>query len=119
MRRGAKPTKPKVEAKPPVARKSLKNADSGVRDLEMRLTEALEQQTATSEILRVISSSPTDLQPVMDAVAKNAARLCEALDAQIYRIDGDVLCRVASYGSVISVTPQEGRPISKGLTTRP
>ena len=64
------------------------------------LTEALEQQTATSEILRVISSSPTDLQPVMNAVAESAARLCDSIDAQIYRVDGDLMRRVASHGSI-------------------
>ena len=52
MRRGAKPGKPKAEARSPVTRKSLKNADSRVRDLEKRLAEALEREKATADALR-------------------------------------------------------------------
>ena len=63
------------------------------KELQQRnhdLTEALEQQTATSEILRVIASSPTEIQPVLDAVAQSAAKLCDARDAVIFRTDGDL-----------------------------
>jgi signal transduction histidine kinase/HAMP domain-containing protein len=64
------------------------------------LRNALEQQTATSEILRVISSSPTDVQPVLDAVAEHSARLCDATDAQILLVDGERLRHVTGYGTM-------------------
>jgi GAF domain-containing protein len=60
--------------------------------------EALEQQTATGEILRVIASSPTDLQPVMDAVAESAARVCGAMDSAIYQLEGGQLRLMARHG---------------------
>src|SRR5215831_5186658 len=64
------------------------------------LTESLQRENATSEILRVIASSAQDLQKVLDAVAENAARLCEAKDSLIFRIEGDFYQRVAKYGSM-------------------
>jgi two-component system, NtrC family, sensor kinase len=92
-------------------------ADQAVIAIEKRrlfqeLKESLEQQTATSEILGVIASSPTDIQPVLDVVAENAARLCEATDAQINRVEGDLLRRVASYGSM--ATPDAVSVFNRG-----
>ena len=66
------------------------------------LTEALEQQTATSEVLGVISSSPGDLEPVFETMLKNAVRLCDAKFGNIYRHDGDELRVVASHGTPIA-----------------
>jgi hypothetical protein len=62
------------------------------------LTEALEQQTATSEVLRVISNSRTDVQSVLRATAESAARLLDVTDVQIMRVEGDALRSVAKHG---------------------
>jgi hypothetical protein len=63
------------------------------------LTEALDQQMATAEILRVISSSPTQLQPILDAISANAAKLCEASDAYVLRVQDDVFVLAARHGT--------------------
>src|SRR6266850_1271314 len=76
---------------------SYANLEQKVEDRTRELTESLEQQTATSEILGVIASSPTDIQPVLDVVAERAARLCDADDAQIFLIEGEALQRVAGH----------------------
>ena len=70
------------------------------KELEARnrdLTEALEQQTATAEILRVISSSPTDVQPVFDTIVRSAVRLCSGLFGALYQFDGELLYHVAHH----------------------
>src|SRR5215469_173354 len=64
-------------------------ASENVR-LSNALNEALEQQTATSEILGVIASSPTDIQPVFQTILANAIRLCEAKNGVVFRFDGQV-----------------------------
>jgi signal transduction histidine kinase/HAMP domain-containing protein len=69
-----------------------------VEDRTKELTESLEQQTATSEILGVIASSPTDAQPVLEIIAENAARVTKSEDAVIYRVEANALRRAAKYG---------------------
>jgi GAF domain len=61
------------------------------------LSEALEHQTATSEVLNVISRSPTDAQPVFDAIVQSAGRLCEAVFSLVVRYDGDRLHIAATH----------------------
>src|SRR5262249_11613392 len=105
MRRRARPAKAKVQGKRLPAPTSPKTEDARVRDLEKRLAEALkreaealEQQTATSEILRVISSSPTHTQPVFDTIVQSAVRLCRATTAAVFRVESGVIYHPANYG---------------------
>jgi len=65
-----------------------------------QLSEALEQQTATSEVLRVISASPNELDQVLDSLVKSAVRFCGADDAAIHRLNGQYLRVAAHYGPV-------------------
>ena len=64
----------------------------------------------------MIASSPTDVHPVLDVVAENAARLCDSTDSQIYRVAGDMLERVAVYGAM-SVDLAPRRPFTRGTPT--
>src|SRR5262245_14433871 len=62
------------------------------------LTETLEYQTATSDVLNVISRSPTSVQPVFETIARSAARLCSALNCFVYRFDGNLVHFAAGDG---------------------
>jgi GAF domain-containing protein len=87
------------------------------RELEARnrdVTEALERQTATAEILEVIASSPSDVQPVLDAVARSAATLCAATDAVIHLRDGEMLRMSAHFGQIATAQSLgDARPLSR------
>ncbi|RUU96570.1 GAF domain-containing protein [Mesorhizobium sp. M6A.T.Cr.TU.017.01.1.1] len=79
------------------------------------VTEALERETATGSILRVIAASPTDIQPVLDAVAESAARLCDAHDATIYLRQGDRLAVGAHHGPI--PVDDAGLPVARDVVT--
>src|SRR5262245_6490154 len=121
MSRGPKPAKSK-EAKPPVGRKSPNDGGSGFGDLEQRLAEALsdkaeaqEQQAAAAEILRVIASSPTDVQPVFDTIVASAVRLCDGLFSALFRFDGELMHQVAQH----DYTPEALEAAQRVFPARP
>src|SRR4030095_3832435 len=116
----ARAQKARVGPKLPVSqRKAPKKEGGRVRDLEKRLTEALaqlqtrdrelgealDQQTAARQNLRVISGSPTDAQPVFDAIVASAARLCSADDGWIVLVEGAVLRAVSATGQLVAQMP--------------
>jgi PAS domain-containing protein len=98
--------------------RELKASRRETADVRERLMEATKQQAATSEMLRVISNSPSDIQSVLDAVAENAARLCDASNARIWRLKDDLLRLVASYGeSPATMDGREGLPADRDTVT--
>src|SRR2546422_813358 len=83
-------------------RESYATLERKVEERTRELSESLEQQTATAEILRVISQSQADVQPVFDAIVRSAVRLCDALFCVAYRFDGELIHPTAHH----SMTPE-------------
>ena len=89
-----------------------------LQERNRQLTEALEQQTATSEVLRVIAGSPTELQPVLDTVIESAVRLAGAKQGHIRQYDGEFLQVVAHYNvGVEGVTALQEATVRPGRDT--
>src|SRR5271166_5417560 len=98
-----KPTTAKRRKQPATVRNRGSSAADLQEQLDRRtreLAEALEQQTATAEVLSIISTSPKELQPVLEAVVRSAARFCQANDVSIFELDGQNLRAVAHWGAI-------------------
>jgi PAS domain S-box-containing protein len=106
---GARKTRADLEQELKACRRQIANARE-------RLAEAAMQQTATAEMLRIISNSP--IQSVLDAVAENAARLCDANNAEIFRLEDNLLRLAASYGKIpVVIHAYQGVPVNRETVT--
>jgi len=93
----------------------LQERNEALTQAHAQVTEALEQQTATSEILRVISRSQTDVQPVFDTIVRSAVRLCAGLFSALYQFDGELIHRVAQH----NYTPEALEASDRVFPARP
>jgi signal transduction histidine kinase len=101
--------------------------ETEITRLRRELTESLEQQKATSEVLSVISSSPGELDPVFKTILENATRICEANFGTLFRFDGDAFSFAAQFGTVTELVefqrkrglfhPPAGTPLDRLLRT--
>ena len=101
-------TKSKAKPRAAPAKKAQPKQAQSAEALRRELTEAREQQAATGDILRMIARSPADLLSVMGSIAENAARLCDAKDALIFLIEGEVHQRVAAYPLWVNADASRG-----------
>ena len=117
----------KAHRRKTVARKSRVTSKAGQRRSGTHETElarvirerdeALEQQAAISDILQVISNSPTDVQPVLYSVAEHAARICEAHVVDIAIVDNEVFRMAASFGELGRLSKGEAAPLDRSSVT--
>jgi hypothetical protein len=92
--------------------RQLKAYRREIAHVRERLVDAMKQQTATSQVMRIISNSP--IQSVLNAVAENAARVCGANNAEIYRLENNLLRLVASHGEIpVDIHAREGFPVNR------
>jgi signal transduction histidine kinase len=116
-----------LRSKTTKARSHVDRLRAANANLKKRLGEALEQQTATSEVLRVISSSPGELAPVFQAILDNATRICEAKLGSLYLRDGDEF-RFAAMNNMpaalvqarkrLAFRPEMKTPMGRALRTK-
>jgi signal transduction histidine kinase/uncharacterized protein (UPF0335 family) len=118
----------KTKARPRRVRESRAELEEQLEACRRELAEALEQQTATSEVLRVISSSPADLKPVFEAMLANATRLCEANFGNLFLYERDGLRTVAAHNVPPAfaearkraqiIHPGDGNPLREVIRTK-
>ena len=122
--KGRRTTRPKAR-KAPIGHASLANLRDKLDQVIRELGEACQRETATSEVLKVISSSPGELEPIFDAILANATRICEAKIGVLYLRDGDGLSFAATHGAppaYVEARKQRGvapdGPVRRAATTK-
>ena len=121
QRRKGTPSSAHLEAELAAARQENAGLRQQVEEQQRRLTEALEQQTATAEVLGVIAGRRPTCGPVLDAVVENTMRLCGADDVVVFRVEGAEVVRVAARGPIVEAGGLVGRAAAAatGLRQQP